>query len=720
MKSAKRIIQFFALGILCTTAYAQDKVIGLALSGGGARAMAHVGVLQILDSAGLQVHYIAGTSMGAVIGAFYAMGYSGHQIEALMKKVDWQAISDNKVARNKLSFFDKRNSDRYLFSLPITEKGITIPPGINYGHYIFQTLARLTLSFQGYQDFRKLPIPFVCTGTDIENGLLVEFEEGVFSDILRATTAFPSVFSPYEIDGRLYVDGGVMDNLPIALLKKRNLQFIIASDVQNPAYSKEELTSISKILEQAATFANIKAYQDNICEVDLLIQPKIEEAGLLTFDLMDRLIQEGRKHALQYWDILVALAKKYPRTIPYQSQLPASEIFVKTIKISGTSDFDTEYIESALGMKKKTKISFAQINKFVDQLYGQKNHEIIKYDLYPATDTSYALNFLFRPFKYNQYLRIGLHFDTDFGSAFLFSYYRKNMIFRNSFFNLDLILGDNPRGELIYVVDRGIIPTLGICGRFNTFSTSIFQNETPVNFVSYRDFSADVFVQSIPAKSISISGGIQTEFFNIVPNLPIDPLIRDNLLYLNYFGNIYFDNLNQFFKPQRGSLFDVSVRVLSRTERFRLYIKPTTVVSGIYKQAFGYGRVGLNTTFQSLLSFGTTQFFPYKVFMGSLGQNYIQHIVPFAGYKYMELSGRQSAIFRADFFVKTTPNQFITFTYNIGKIGEEVVDLIDNPILDGFALSYGFNSIIGPIELSLMGNSKSSRVLGYLAVGYWF
>ncbi|WP_409770752.1 patatin-like phospholipase family protein [Thermaurantimonas sp.] len=699
---------------------AQPKGIGLVLSGGGARAMAHVGVLQIIDSAGLQVGYIAGTSMGAVVGAFYAMGYSGKQIEAIMRSVDWQAVSDNRIQRKKLSYFDRRQTDKYLVSLPITDKGITIPAGINYGYYILQTLSRLTAYYPGYQDFRKFPIPFVCTGTDIENGILKEFEEGIISDILRATTAFPSIFSPYEVDGRLYVDGGVMDNLPINLLKKRGVKYIIASDVQNAAYTKEELNSINKILEQAATFASIRAYQDYICEAQLLFQPKVPEAGLLSFELMDRVIQEGRNVALKHWDTLVALAKKFPRTVPYLKELPPDEVVISNIKVTGSSDVNENYISAKLGFRKNSALSFNKIHDLIDQIYGRKNHEIIKYDLFPITDTSYALNMYFKSFKYNQYLRLGLHFDSDFGSAFLFSYYNKNLIFRNSFLNVDLVLGDNPRGNFTYFIDRGVIPMLGIRGRFNTFRSALWSNERPVNFINYTDLSSDVFIQSILTKSISITGGIQTEFFNLIPTQLDNPLIRNNLTYFNYFGQLHFDNLDQLFKPQRGARIEVIARVLSRTERYQVFIKPTTVLSGNYMQALGYGRVGMNLTFQSTISLGTYQFFPYRTFLGGLGNNYFQHIHKFAGYRFLELSGRQSAVLRGEFFLRTFPNQYFTFTYNVGKIGEEVPELITNEVIDGYAVTYSINTLLGPIEFSLMGNSNSSRILAYISVGYWF
>ena len=700
--------------------HAQNRGIGLALSGGGARAMAHVGVLQIIDSAGLQISYISGTSMGAVVGAFYAMGYSGYQIQQLMKGVDWQAVSDNRVQRKNLSFFDRKQSNQYLLSLPITEKGISIPAGINYGYFILQNLSRLTVSHPGYQDFRMLPIPFVCTGTDIESGILKEFDEGILSDILRASTAFPSIFSPYEIDGRLYVDGGVMDNLPINLLTKRGVRYIIASDVQNPAYTKNQLNSINKILEQAATFASQRAYDDYICNAQILLEPKMNEAGLLSFEYMDRLIQEGRKAALQYWDTLVALAEKYPRITPFKKELPPENIYVANIRVTGPSDIDDQYIFRKLGIRKNEKISIQKIHSFMDQIYGRRNHEIIKYDLYPITDTSHSLNFYFKSFQYNQYLRLGIHFDSDFGSAFLFSYYKKNLLFKNSFLNVDLILGDNPRGNFVYFADRGAIPTLGIRGQFNTFSTPLFEEGRPSNFINYVEVGGDLFIQSNINKSLLITGGIQTEFFNLIPTQPDDPLIRNNLLYFNYFGQIQFDNLNQVFKPQKGSKFELTTRVLSRTERYEVFIRPTTVISGMFMQSIGYERVGINLTLQSTLSFGSNQFFPYRVYMGSFGNNYFQHIYNFAGYRFMELSGRQNALVRSEFFFRTASNQYITFTYNVGKIGEEVYDLITNFILDGYAITYSINTLIGPLEFSLMQNNTTTRTLGYISVGYWF
>jgi len=181
--------------------------IGLVLSGGGARGFAHIGTLKLLDSLKIPIDYIAGTSMGGIIGALYAVGYSGKEIEKIVRSTNWKEIFSDSPARNKQPFVKKATSGRYLVSLPV--KGIlpSIPSGLIKGQKVFQILSKLIYAYQNVSDFNKLPIPFNCVATDIVSGKEVILNHGSLALAIRATMSIPTIFTPVEWGDSLLVDG---------------------------------------------------------------------------------------------------------------------------------------------------------------------------------------------------------------------------------------------------------------------------------------------------------------------------------------------------------------------------------------------------------------------------------------------------------------------------------------------------------------------------------
>ena len=197
-----------------SSAIAQDSLtpkrpkIGLVLSGGGAKGFAHIGVLKVLEKEGIPIDYIGGTSMGAVIGALYATGYSATQIDSIFKTTDFDALLSDYIPRNSKSFYEKRNDELYAISLPFKKLHIGIPSGLSKGIYNYNLLNKLLYHALEVHDFTQLPIPFYCMASNIETGKEVVLDHGYLPQVLLASGAFPSLFSPVEIDGNLLVDGG--------------------------------------------------------------------------------------------------------------------------------------------------------------------------------------------------------------------------------------------------------------------------------------------------------------------------------------------------------------------------------------------------------------------------------------------------------------------------------------------------------------------------------
>ena len=262
--------------------------IGLALSGGGARGGAHVGVLRALRDLGIPVDYIAGTSMGSVIGGFYASGLDEEQIATLAGEIDWGDLFDDSPSRDNRTFHRKRDDDLYLVKQKagLNDGQLELPMGLVQGQDIDLFLARTTLPVTHVEAFDELPIPFRAVATDMVTGAAVVLDHGSLADAIRASLSIPAAFAPIEIDGRLLVDGGVSQNLPVDAVRAMGADIVIAVDISTPLATREDLTSILSVTGQLAGFLTNRGTAEQIAKLgpsDILITPDLRDVTTSDF-----------------------------------------------------------------------------------------------------------------------------------------------------------------------------------------------------------------------------------------------------------------------------------------------------------------------------------------------------------------------------------------------------------------------------------------------------
>ena len=228
----KKHLLFLSLFMVIQVSFGQEQSrpkIGLVLSGGGAKGLAHIGVLKVIDSLGIKVDYISGTSMGAVVGGLYASGYSAHQLDSIFSAIDVDALLQDYTPRESKSFYEKRNDEIYALTLPFNNFKLGLPSGLSKGLYNFNLISRLTKHVSHIRDFDELPIPFLCIATDLETGEQNSLDSGILAQAIIASGAIPSLYNPVEINGKTLIDGGVVNNYPVEELKNRGIDFIIGS-----------------------------------------------------------------------------------------------------------------------------------------------------------------------------------------------------------------------------------------------------------------------------------------------------------------------------------------------------------------------------------------------------------------------------------------------------------------------------------------------------------
>ncbi|MFW6348232.1 MAG: patatin-like phospholipase family protein, partial [Cyclonatronaceae bacterium] len=227
---------------------------GLTLSGGGAKGFAHLGVLKVLEEVGMPIDYISGTSMGALVGGLYAMGYSTEYIEEVISAMNWNELFSDDQRRRHMPMEEKEWDSKYLLTLPLIEGGVGLPSGVVAGQRIQLLLNQLAWPHPGYQDFHAFPIPFTAVATNLETGEPLIMTEGYIAEAIRASISIPSIFNPVNMNGHLLIDGGVVRNLPVEEAREMGADYVLAVNVSPPLREAGELLSIIDVLDQTITF----------------------------------------------------------------------------------------------------------------------------------------------------------------------------------------------------------------------------------------------------------------------------------------------------------------------------------------------------------------------------------------------------------------------------------------------------------------------------------
>ena len=283
--------------------------IGLVLGGGGAKGLAHLGVMKWLEEHRVPVDYLAGTSMGGLLGSLMAMGWTTDEIETMLDSLDWTRLMASSPPFEILSYRRKADTRQFPSQLELGLKnGLSVPGGLNPGHFIGLLFDRVTLPYSSLKNFDELPIPFRCVATDMENGLPVVMTDGDLTTALRATMAIPGVFNAVERDGQILADGGILDNLPADVVKEMGADFVIAVQVGSPLEDREQLQSLLGMVNQSITIMMLDNVRRSQKLSDIVLSPEIGKYGTLEFGRTSEIVEKGYEAAEQKRVLLESLS----------------------------------------------------------------------------------------------------------------------------------------------------------------------------------------------------------------------------------------------------------------------------------------------------------------------------------------------------------------------------------------------------------------------------
>jgi NTE family protein len=706
--------------------------VGLVLSGGGAKGLAHIGVLKTLDSLNIKVDYIAGTSMGAVVGGLYAAGYSARQLDSIFSALDVNALLQDYTPRESKSFYEKRNDEMYALTLPFTNFKLGLPSGLSKGLYNYNLISRLTKHVSHEREFNKLPIPFLCVATDLETGEQVVLEKGILAEAIIASGAIPTLYSPIEINERILIDGGVVNNYPVEELKNRGMDFIIGVDVQEGLKNRVQLKDVTTVLSQINNFSMIEKMDEKRKLTNIYINPDIKGYSAVSFDKGLEIIKKGNERANAFCSSLMALRYDQNR---YIKSIKNDSITLADISSNKLENYTRAYILGKLKIKKNTTITHAQLEKGISNLNATHNFSAISYS-FEKIDKGERLVLHLKENTTNTFLKFGLHYDDLYKSGVLVNYTHKKIITKNDVVALDVILGDNFRYNFDYYLDNGFYWSFGVNSKLNTFNRNIstdFENgvvftDLGINSINidFTELTNQAYLQTLFAQKFSVGAGVEFKYLKIQSQtLQNTTPVFDRSDYLSAFGFLKYDSFNQKYFPNKGWSFAGELKSYlyssDYTQQFKRFSIAKTEGSIVF-QPLKKCTIKLQTEIGFAIGRRTISFFDFV--LGGYGFVPTNNFKPFFGYDFLSIAGdsyiKQTFTVDYEFYKK----HHLNFTGNFATIGNRIFEQtsgwLERPKHSGYALGYGMESIVGPIEIKHSWSPETGNHFTWFSIGFWF
>ncbi len=687
--------------------------VGIALSGGGAKGLAHIGALKVLEEAGVQIDCIAGTSIGSIVGALYAIGYRSDEIERLALSTDWVDLLTDEVSRRYVAMEEKIWDGRYMGSFPISKKGVQLPSGLIAGQKISNFLSKLTWSVHHISDFKQLPIPFTCLATDIGTGEAVPIDSGFLPDAIRASMAIPTVFTPVKLQNRLLVDGGLVRNLPAEDVQRLGADIIIGIDVSFTLLPVENITSFLDIITQSLSFveAQSRLKQHELC--DILIQPDISGLTMFSFMEAEDIIKRGEEAARQMLPQLQALVDSLePNSVQSFEFIPpqVDSIYINSLIIQGLRDVSRRLVLAESNIQCPTWISAKELEQAISRIYSSQFFERVSYKLIPSDKGSDLIIRVIE--KSTDLFRVGLRYDSDFKASLLLNTTFRNLAEHGSNLVMDLRLGEQSQIDLQYFIHTGFKYQFGLHARANYTSqiVDIYQNKKREASMRLRTVTGDVLLGTIFSSTAIMGFGLKGEFDIIKTRIGSEEWSSGDSKFLALFGLIRMDTFNRAVFPGSGQSLllrsTLTAERIARNANFTHHYFDWQVSYPIDPKLSLLSRLQIGTTTGSNIPLS------HKLILGGVDS--------FLGLKFQERCGKHLQALQLGVQYEFLSKRFILIRWNMGNTSDQWKNLfIRNRAIMGYGITAGAATPIGPIEFTMMGGSQH-RLIFYFNLGYKF
>lgn len=716
--------------------------IGLTLSGGGAKGLAHIGILEALDSAGLKVDYITGTSMGSIVGSLYAIGYPADSIEAMARRIDWTSLFANQPPLTDISYEEKDEFNRYMIEIPFEHGKPKLASGMITGEQLWLELAKMYYPAKDIKDFSKFSIPFKCIATDVATGEIVTLDSGELVSCIRASIAIPSVFTAVKIGNRKLVDGGVVRNFPTITARDMGAEFIIGSNVSHGLRPADELITPIDILYQLGFYKDAEDFKVARPLANVYIQHQLKQYSAASFGSANEIIEEGKKMGREFYPIFKKLADSLnairDEPVLRGSRLPyAHDIELTSINVKGLVHSDEAFFIGRMGIKPGGCYRSEDLREAIMNVYGTRFYKQITYELVPEDLGKYRMDMVVEETPLT-YVKTSLHYNTFTDISANVNLTQRNFIVPNSRSFLTLGISESPRLKGEYFKYLGKKRSLG-------FGVGIHYEDNPLNIYNHFDreqvyrnkyFAADVHMQYMLTRTMSVGAGLRIENVRLKPKISQFIELDGDVWQWNSYLYYGVNTLNRKMYPTRG--VDIRLEtgyIYGHRPRFRVSKDGNELPSDTlglrfsnYQRVLGhmnyYIPVGYRGAIQLSanggVNFDYNQSLVNAYLLGGLNA-FTRNQIPFVGIYEGEVISPSVVATQIGFQYEFYKNFFATpraavalydFTYGI--------DGTRYHYLSGYGASLGYSSRLGPLDVSAMYSDQSRQMRVYVNLGFNF
>jgi NTE family protein len=749
------------------TAPTKPPKIGICLSGGGAKGLAHIGLLRMIDSLGIKVDYISATSMGAVLGGLYAMGYSGDQIKDIALDINWRGILNNKTSLDKINIEEKDEYNRYILETPMSKHFLpTLPTGAVEGQYLFGVLTQLTLPAHCVRNFDDLPIPFHCMAVDAIKGEAVVLKTGNLAQCIRASMAIPLIFTPVRIGDRLFIDGGALQNFPVEEVRSMGADFVIGSYTGFRAYEENELNDAMNFMNRSIAFSQVKEAERQAKLTDILISFNKATAKYTptSFKDYEEIIEIGEREARKILPQLAIIAASQRNAgIVAQKNVAAIPQNIKIAQLlieTDSAKAELPRIKYRLGIKEGETITITDIQNGLDHLTGTRAYSSVNYRLRSSDIGEDTLIVRAMPSLAGIY-KFAVHYDTEQTAGILMNVTLRNWLGKHSRALAILDLADSPRLRLDYYQfldeqERWSWRANGFImqRRFNNYNEGKAINnynnffwETKIHLQRTLNKNAYIFVNGGYTDNYFVFGS-DPETFTQTTALS-SWLQRKPSLSFGYKK----DSRNQPFFATRGEEINAELNWnISDYNRIRYFVRDSAKAKLREVQNTQYNPQTLRLRFQAAhyfpihkkASFIVEEFvgiggaiqdsLPNKIdlgkdnpegfYLGGTDWHWRDNIVPLLGFRQTEIRANQ--VMKLGIKLQYSPfkNAYLTPAVEFAAIESGFRDFyknffsLDTQGFVAYGITAGYRSPIGPISITYAQNSAYTKSYWYFTLGF--
>ena len=747
--------------------------VALVLSGGGAKGASHIGVIHYLDSLKIPVDVVLGTSMGGLVGALYSLGYTAHEMDSLIRTIDWSMALSDRVPRDYVSYSQKKYKEKILLSFPFyyakqdyldrkaAERGYetadhrhgelrlgagkddavsvvkdnllsSLPSGLAYGQNVNNLLSSLTVGYQNDMNFIDLPVPFVCVATDMVTAKPKIWYRGGLKTAMRSTMSIPGVFAPVKVDGMVLVDGGMRNNYPADLAMEMGADIIIGVDLSSGYRTYGGLNDLKDIIGQGVDMLGRESYEKNVSIPDVTVKPDLHEYNMMSFDdkSIDVIIRRGLEASeavSDQLDSILALTGAREKVLRNKKaiDLGTSPVLVSKIEITGVTEKESRYLMGRIKIRPADYLCREDIEDAVATIFGTGAFDYVTYEM-EGSGEPFNLLIHCRRGPVHQF-GIGGRVDSEEVASLLINIGLNAHKLQGAALNFYGKVGINPYASLTCYVSAPSGPTFNLGASVKWLDRNRFTlGESDYN-VAYLNVREEIYLSNIRLRKFDAKFGIRSDFYkmnkimatSVTGNYDLDMLTNN---YVSAFLDLKADTFDDGYFPTKGVSWELGYDWVFAGLRKK--IDGFHIANLDFKAAVSAGCFTFLPSVSARFIMGGEPSLPYLNLIGGfMPGRYLDQQIPFAGVNYAMAMHNYLAMVRGDFRFRLFKNNYITLCANYAYSVRDLSDVKDTSMalgLLGAGLKYSYNSIIGPVDFGLHWRSRNSKVGAFLNFGLYF